>query len=325
MDLIKKILPDERETEERFEQIRHDAIHKADKDISGIGNEVRGQVTNDLLSSLYGPSEKKSQPSTSSGTASAGEQLTFKPGEMFSDIAGAPAEPGQTPASESAIGQITIPAPEIIGAMTGSPVEAEENSSTESGIEQVLPTAGQVIGHMTGSIQQERVTPHMETASEQIIPSIDDFAANLGITAIGQSSPTEGHEPGQQAPQGENNQQPSTVDANMQMSADEKARYTDDQKTRREHQMLHEREYRKFGTPLDDIGTLEEQVSKVRQQKEQEEQQKLQEEEEEKKRKEEEEKQQQQELAEPTTKPKPGQMAVDQGKKGTEIHRGKSG
>ena len=354
MNLIKKIIPtDEREFEERFERIRHDTIRKVDKDISGVAKEVTSEVApTDFIAAMYAPTAKK--PEVGSGeTASFGQQITPKPNELLSDVGGSPIEPGQKPPEESAIGQVRIPIMETVGAAIGSPVESSENTSTESGTEQLLPTAGQVIGHATGSIQTERVTPHMETTGQQIVPHLDEAAGLLGFTSSesGHGSALSGTEQGSKRSGAENNpgQQGSAemqqmaaqqqqkgqaaelnraaIDPSMQMGTEERAKYTQEQKEKREHMMLHDTEYRKFGTPLDDIGSLEQQVSKVRQQKEQEEKQKLEEEEEEKKKKEEEEKKKQEELPEPSTKAKPGDpnISIGQSQKKTEVHRGSSG
>ncbi len=116
------------------------------------------------------------------------------------------------------------------------------------------------------------------------------------------------------------------VDPNKQMTEADKAKLDDTQKQQREQMRLHNREYIKFGTPLDPIGTLEEQVAKERRKKEEEEKRKQQEEEEKKKQKREEKEKQNRELEAPRGKQR-GQpnYAVKKEQTKAERNRGASG
>lgn len=126
-----------------------------------------------------------------------------------------------------------------------------------------------------------------------------------GDPAAAGDAPDAGIEQLNQATQS-NPQQASTwqpiLDPEQQMARSEKAQLTEEQIEQREKHRLHIRNYYTMGNKLDDIGQLEEQIAKVRQQREQEEQQKLQEEEEEKQQKEQEEEQRKQQLAQPSGK-----------------------
>jgi hypothetical protein len=317
--MLPKIPTSTKEFEEGMERIRNDAIRQADKTVTGVGKEVSNQVApTDFIAAMYAPTERKPQENTGE-TVGFGQQITPKPGELLGAIEGKPVEPGQKTQTESGKDQVL----EFADVLTGG----DEIPPTEPFTEQATMTSGQLIGHATGSIQTERVTPHMETASQQVIPTIDELTGLIGITSSESGQSASGQRQASDMGQAQKAElDRAGIDPSMQMSQQERTILTPEQKEKRAHQMLHEREHFKFGQ-LDDIGTLEEQVSKVRQQKEQEEKQKLEEEEEEKKRKEEEEKQKQQELPEPSTKPKPGDpnVAIGQSQKKTEMHRGTSG
>lgn len=308
--MIPKIPQNTKDFEEGFEDLKRDVVHNTQKTVSGVGKEVTNQVApTDFIAAMYAPTERKPQEN-SGETVGMAQQITPKPGELLGAIEGNPVDPGQKPQTQSGKDQIL----EFAEVLTGG----DDIPPTEPFSEQATFTSGQAIGHLTGSIQTERVTPHMETTGQQIIPQLDEAAALLGLTPSDSGKPQERQKA---------ELDKAGIDPSMQMSEHERSVYTEEQKQKREHMMLHDREYRKFGTPLDPIGNLEEQVAKVRQQKEQEEKQKLEEEEEEKQRKEEEEKQKQQDLPEPSTKPKPGDpnVAIGQSQKKAEIHRGTAG
>jgi hypothetical protein len=128
-------------------------------------------------------------------------------------------------------------------------------------------------------------------------PSSQDSEAALG----GQAAPDAGIEQISQHPQQAAKTQ-QIIDPDQQMTKSEKAQYSEEQLEEREKARLHQRNYFTMGNKLDDIGFLEEQVARVRQQKEQEEQEKKQEEEEEEERKKQEEEEQKQQLEQPTGK-----------------------
>jgi hypothetical protein len=92
------------------------------------------------------------------------------------------------------------------------------------------------------------------------------------------------------------------MDPDQKMAKSEKAQLSEEQLDEREKARLHQRNYFTMGNKLDDIGFLEEQIAKVRQQKEQEEQERRQEEEEEEQRKKQEEEEKKQQLAPPSGK-----------------------
>ena len=136
-------------------------------------------------------------------------------------------------------------------------------------------------------------TPDVSQDPEAAAATGGQAAPDAGIEQIAQAAQTN---PQQAA------KMQQIMDPNQQMARSEKAELTPEQLEEREKYRLHIRNYYTMHNKLDDIGQLEEQIAKVRQQKEEEEQQKKQEEEEEEERKKQEEEEKKQQLAQPTGK-----------------------
>lgn len=117
------------------------------------------------------------------------------------------------------------------------------------------------------------------------------------------------------------------IDPTKEMTDEERRMLNEEQKEKRESRRQHDREYVMNNPQLDPIGSLEQQIAKVRREKEKEEQEKQQAEQEEKEQKEREEKEQQSRQLQPPRGKIRGapNLAIDKGKKQAEIHRGTGG
>lgn len=152
----------------------------------------------------------------------------------------------------------------------------------------------QVVQPVTNQLNSDQaIVDFLYGADEQPAEDSGGDPAAAGIEQGAQSASS-------QAQQAAKMQQ--IMDPNQQMTKSEKTQYTQEQMEEREKQRLHIRNYYTMGNKLDDIGQLEEQIAKVRQQKQQEEEQRKQEEEEEAERKRQEEEEQKQQLAPPSGK-----------------------
>jgi hypothetical protein len=278
------------------------------------------------------------EPGQEQQTESALGQISIPVDKFTNTLMGSPMEPGENAPTEDPLEQL-LPTSNQVGAWaTGSASTQRVTPHMETAGQQIIPSIDEVSG-----ILGIPASEGGHSASRQ--PQASAMEQNASVAGSGGSSAGAENMQGSDTMQNPASQPPEVqqmmqqkqqqaelnqagVDPAMQMSSDERAKYSEEQKAKREQMMLHQREYAKFGTPLDPIGSLEEQVSKIRQQKKQEEEQmKQQEEEEEEKRKKEEEEQKRQELPEPGTKDKPGNpnIAIGQSQKKTEVHRGSAG
>lgn len=162
----------------------------------------------------------------------------------------------------------------------------------------VKPVANQASADSTQSIVDflygaSSAAPAQDAAGDQSVAHNTLGGNDAGMEQLAQGAQTN---PQQAA------KMQQIMDPDQKMVSSEKAQMTEEQLEQREKNRLHIRNYYTMGNKLDDIGQLEEQIAKVRQQREEEERQRKQEEEEEEERKKQEEEEKKQQLAPPSGK-----------------------
>lgn len=197
--------------------------------------------------------------------------------------------------------------------LTGIVKNAQEDVSKHI-VQQVKPS--DIVDYLYG------VSPHKDQDASSATHNASNASAaasdagqEKGTEQLSQALPHQAVHGGQQK-----------VDPTKMMTAHERKEYTEQQKKKREEMRVHERNYFTFPT-LDQIGTLEERIRKLKRQRDEEDEQRKKEEEEEKERKKrEEEEKKKQSVALPSGKKSgvpPDVLRRQQNK--TEQNRGQSG
>ena len=220
-----------------------------------------------------------------------------------------------TQTAKSTAGQLTPAPSDFVKQLYGVKEDAPQEQGQQNG-----NTAAQKPEHVTELISpvhirsEEEVKASAGPVSSQfnVLPKVEGKTMNLGEQLTGQVSGETGVG--------------ARIDPTKEMTEEERRILSEEQKEKREINRQHDREYVMKNDVLDPIGTIEQQIAKVRQQKQQEEQQKQQEEEEEQEQKRQEKEQQSRQLQPPRGKVRGApNTAVDHEKKKTETFRGASG